>query len=80
MLAAAAVSLEASGAQVLVLCTNTMHKVADAIQAAVDIPLLHLADATADAVHRAGLNKVGLLGTGFTMEDPVPGGRRQGSP
>ena len=50
------------------LCTNTMHKVADQVDAAVSIPLVHLADATADAVHRAGLGVVGLLGTAFTME------------
>ena len=52
------------------LCTNTMHKVADAIEAAVDIPLLHLADVTADAVRAAGLDRVALLGTRFTMEQP----------
>src|SRR5699024_10099417 len=57
-----------AGAELLVLCTNTMHKVADQIQQAVDIPLLHLADATAEAVLRAGLRTVGLLGTAFTME------------
>jgi aspartate racemase len=51
-----------------VLCTNTMHKVADQIQAAVGIPLLHLADTTAAAVRSAGLTTVGLLATGFTME------------
>ena len=68
ILAAEAAGLEAAGAELLVLCTNTMHKVADRIQAAVGIPLLHLADATADAVHAAGLTSVGLLATGFTME------------
>ena len=60
--------LEAAGADLLVLCTNTMHKVAERIEAAVSIPLLHLADATAQAVIRAGLSTVGLLGTAFTME------------
>ena len=60
--------LEAGGADFVVLCTNTMHKVADAIEAAVSIPLLHLADTTADAVLSAGLSRVGLLGTAFTME------------
>jgi aspartate racemase len=68
MLAAAARSLEAAGADCLVLCTNTMHKVAPAIEAAVSIPLLHIADATADEIRRAGLRRVGLLGTRFTME------------
>ena len=60
--------LEDAGAQALVLCTNTMHKVAPAIEAAVAIPLLHIADATARAIGAAGLSRVGLLGTRFTME------------
>ncbi|MGZ5416743.1 MAG: aspartate/glutamate racemase family protein [Nocardioides sp.] len=60
--------LEAGGADFVVLCTNTMHKVADALEAAVSIPLLHLADTTADAILSAGLSRVGLLGTAFTME------------
>ncbi|WP_329102510.1 aspartate/glutamate racemase family protein [Micromonospora sp. NBC_01699] len=68
LLAAAAGRLEAAGADLLVLCTNTMHRVADRITATVRIPLLHIADATADAVHAAGLRTVGLLGTAFTME------------
>jgi aspartate racemase len=68
LLAEAARGLEAAGADLLLLCTNTMHKVADGIQAAIDIPLLHLGDATADAVNRAGLRTIGLLGTAFTME------------
>ena len=68
LLAAAAKGLEAGGAELLVICTNTMHKAADQVQAAVDIPLLHLADATAQAITRAGLATVGLLGTAFTME------------
>jgi aspartate racemase len=63
-----AARLEAGGAELLLLCTNTMHKVADAVQAAVGIPLLHLADTTAEAVVRAGIVPVGLLGTAFTME------------
>ena len=67
-LADAARRLERAGADVLVLCTNTMHKVADQVQAAVDVPLLHLADVTAGAVQDAGLHRVGLLATGFTME------------
>ncbi|MGV8910889.1 MAG: aspartate/glutamate racemase family protein [Propionicimonas sp.] len=68
LLADVARSLEAGGAELLLLCTNTMHKVAPAIQAATSIPFLHLADATAAAVRAAGLSRVGLLGTAFTME------------
>ncbi|WP_031465786.1 aspartate/glutamate racemase family protein [Sciscionella sediminilitoris] len=68
LLAGAARGLEAAGAEFLLVCTNTMHKVADVVQAAVSIPLLHLADATAEAVHAAGIGTVGLLGTAFTME------------
>jgi len=68
ILADAARALEAAGAEGLALCTNTMHKVAPAIESAVDIPLLHIADPTAAAVKAAGLHVVGLLGTRFTME------------
>jgi aspartate racemase len=68
LLAGLARQLEAAGAELLVLCTNTMHKVADQVEAAVGIPLVHIADATAAAVRRAGLATVGLLGTAFTME------------
>lgn len=68
LLADAARSLKAAGADFLVLCTNTMHKVAPAIEAAVDIPLLHIADPTAEAICAAGVSTVGLLGTRFTME------------
>ena len=68
MLARAARSLEAAGADFLVVCTNTMHKVAPAIEASVSIPLLHIADATAAAIASAGHSVVGLLGTRFTME------------
>ncbi len=68
ILADAARSLEAAGAAFLVLCTNTMHKVAGSIEAAVAIPLLHIADPTADEIKRAGYSTVGLLGTRFTME------------
>ncbi|GAA2812298.1 aspartate/glutamate racemase family protein [Kitasatospora paracochleata] len=68
VLAAAARSLEAAGAELLLICTNTMHKVADQVAGAVAVPLLHLADTTAEAVLAAGLGKVGLLGTAFTME------------
>jgi aspartate racemase len=68
LLAQAASSLEAAGADLLVLCTNTMHKVAPAIEEAVAIPLLHIADPTADEIKAAGIRKIGLLGTRFTME------------
>ncbi|MBY0572613.1 MAG: amino acid racemase, partial [Undibacterium sp.] len=62
-LALAAQSLERAGADFLVLCTNTMHKVAPAIEAAVHIPLFHIADPTANAIQQAGFKKIGLLGT-----------------
>ena len=68
LLADVGARLEAAGADLLVLCTNTMHKVAPAIEARVRIPLLHIADPTAQAIRRAGHTKVGLLGTRFTME------------
>ena len=68
LLAQAARAVEAAGAELLLLCSNTMHKVAEQVQDAVSIPLLHLADATAAAVLRAGLTTVALLGTAFTME------------
>ena len=68
LLAKAAQALESAGADFLVLCTNTMHKVAPAIEAAVRIPLLHIADPTAEEIRNAGLSTVGLLGTRFTME------------
>ncbi|WP_238993299.1 aspartate/glutamate racemase family protein [Nocardioides caldifontis] len=68
LLAAAARDLEAGGAELLLLCTNTMHKVADAVAGAASVPLLHLADTTAQAVLGAGVREVGLLGTAFTME------------
>lgn len=68
LLAGVAQKLELAGADALVLCTNTMHKVADAISAAVHIPMLHIADPTAQAIKEGGFTKVGLLGTRFTME------------
>lgn len=71
LLADAARALERAGADFVVLCTNTMHKVAPAIEAAVAIPLLHIADPTAAAIHQAGLSCVGLLGTRFTMEQDI---------
>jgi aspartate racemase len=75
MLARAARSLEVAGVNFLVLCTNTMHKVADAIETAVEIPLLHIADPTAQEIKKTGLTKVGLLGTRFTMEQDFYRGR-----
>jgi aspartate racemase len=75
MLIDAAKNLENSGADFIVLCTNTMHKVADDIQANVKIPLLHIADATAQLVNDSGIKKIGLLGTRFTMEEEFYKGR-----
>jgi aspartate racemase len=65
----AARSIENSGADFIVLCTNTMHKVAEEIQAHINIPFLHIADATAGQIINSGIKKVGLLGTRFTMEE-----------
>ena len=70
LLAAAARDLEAAGAELVLLCTNTMHKMAGAITAATDVPFVHIAAVTAAAVRRSALEKVGLLGTRFTMEEP----------
>ncbi|WP_455846008.1 aspartate/glutamate racemase family protein [Pantoea agglomerans] len=75
ILAEAAVSLEKGGADFIVLCTNTMHKVAQQIIDAVSIPLLHIADATAQRIRQAGVKKVGLLATAFTMEQEFYKGR-----
>jgi aspartate racemase len=75
MLIDAAKNLENGGADFIVLCTNTMHKVADDIQANVKIPLLHIADATAQLVKDSGIRKIGLLGTRFTMEEEFYKGR-----
>lgn len=75
VLAGTALQLQNGGADCIVLCTNTMHKVAGQIQAAVSIPLLHIADATARQVRAAGLERVGLLGTRFTMEQDFYKGR-----
>lgn len=68
VLADAARRLVGAGAELLVLCTNTMHRVAPALEAAVPVPLLHIADPTAEAIRRAGYATVGLIGTRFTME------------
>jgi aspartate racemase len=62
--------LRDAGAAAIVLCTNTMHVVAPAVEAAVDVPLLHIADATAAAIAAAGVERVALLGTRYTMEQP----------
>jgi aspartate racemase len=75
MLIAAARSVEAGGADFVLICTNTMHKVADDVQKYLRIPILHIADATAQAVKAAGLKRVGLLGTKFTMEEDFYKGR-----
>ena len=69
----AAQSLESAGAELIVVCTHTMHKVADDIPAHTHIPLLHIADATAQQVKASGIRKVGLLGTRFTMEEDFTG-------
>ncbi|WP_200411545.1 aspartate/glutamate racemase family protein [Virgibacillus salexigens] len=68
LLANAARSLEQAGASFIILCTNTMHKVVDMIQAAITIPVLHIADATAKTIKQKGMKNVGLLGTAYTME------------
>jgi len=75
ILADAAVGLQACGADFILICTNTMHKVFDAVQAAVTVPLLHIADATGDALQEAGIRKVGLLGTRYTMQQDFYKGR-----
>lgn len=74
-LAHASKQIEAAGADFLLICTNTMHKVAPAIQDAISIPILHLADATAERIKAAGLTTIGLLGTNFTMEQDFYRGR-----
>ena len=70
ILSQAAQRLEQGGADCVLICTNTMHRVAPEVQAAVTVAVLHIADVTAEAVARAGLKVVGLLGTRFTMEQP----------
>lgn len=75
VLVAAARSVESAGADFVLLCTNTMHKVAAALEEGVRIPLLHIADATGEEVRRTGLRRVGLLGTRFTMEEDFYRGR-----
>ena len=73
----AAQRLERGGADFFLICTNTMHRAAEEVQAAVRIPLLHIADATAERVHAQGIRRVGLLGTAFTMEQDFYKGRLQ---
>jgi aspartate racemase len=72
---AAAQALERGGADFVVICTNTMHKMASAVAASISIPLLHIADATAQQIRADGLNTIGLLGTRFTMEEDFYKGR-----
>lgn len=74
-LACEATALVAGGAELLVLCTNTMHKVADAITDAIDVPFVHIADTTAHAVRARGMSRVGLLATAYTMEQEFYVGR-----
>ncbi len=69
VMADAALRLQQAGAESIVICTNTMHKLVPAMQPHLQIPILHIADATAQVIRQAGLRKVGLLGTRFTMED-----------
>lgn len=71
----AARSVEAGGADFLIICTNTMHKMAEDVQRSIGIPLLHIADATAEVIKARGLRRVGLLGTRFTMEENFYRGR-----
>ena len=71
----AARQVEAGGADFIVICTNTMHKMANAVQASIRIPLLHIADATADLIKSQGFSKIGLLGTRYTMEQEFYRGR-----
>lgn len=75
MLAGEARTLEDAGADFLVVCTNTMHRVVPEIEAAISIPVLHIADATAERITDAGIRRVGLLGTRFTMEEDFYRGR-----
>lgn len=71
----AARSVESAGADFILICTNTMHKVAAEVEQSINIPLLHIADATAEALVKDGVRKVGLLGTAFTMEQAFYKGR-----
>ena len=75
ILIGAACSLESGGADFAIICTNTMHKLYDVIQESVQIPLLHIADATAETIKAEGIQKIGLLGTRFTMKENFYKGR-----
>ena len=75
ILTEAAIKVQSAGADFLLICTNTMHKVAPQIEESIDIPLLHIADATADVLVKKGIKTVGLLGTAFTMEQDFYKGR-----
>jgi len=75
ILTKAALGVEAAGAECLLICTNTMHKVAPEIQSVINIPLLHIADATAEVLVKEGVKTVALLGTAFTMEQDFYKGR-----
>jgi len=75
ILCEAAIKIERAGADFLLICTNTMHKVAPEIEKAINIPLLHIADATAEVLNKKGIKTVGLLGTAFTMEQEFYKGR-----
>jgi aspartate racemase len=75
MMIDAARNVEQGGADFVIICTNTMHKMANDVQQAIGIPLLHIADATAEKIKAQGLNKIGLLGTKFTMEEDFYKGR-----
>jgi aspartate racemase len=75
MMVEAAQSLQLGGADFIVICTNTMHKMADEVTASVSIPLLHIADATAEQIVARGFKRIGLLGTRFTMEEDFYKGR-----
>lgn len=75
ILTKAALSVQSAGADFILICTNTMHKVAPSIETALNIPLLHIADATAEVLVKKGIKKVGLLGTAFTMEQDFYKGR-----
>lgn len=77
ILAQAATALQQAGAQGIVLCTNTMHKVAEAIESACDVPFLHIADATGRAIQKQQMSNVALLGTRYTMEQDFYRGRLQ---
>jgi aspartate racemase len=75
MMVQAALQVERGGADFLIICTNTMHRMAQQVSQAISIPLLHIADATAEQVQRRGFNRIGLLGTRFTMEEDFYKGR-----